>query len=107
MRFKKGDIVLVPFPFTDLSGRKLRPALVLYDSGFDVIVCFISSVLKVSSGFDIEVLRSEANGLKVNSVIKLTKMATLSRDLVLGRIGVLEDKYLKEVDEKLKEMFGL
>jgi hypothetical protein len=34
-------------------------------------------------------------------------MATLSRDLVLGRIGVLEDKYLKEVDEKLKEMFGL
>ena len=90
MRFKKGDIVLVPFPFTDLSGRKLRFALVLYDSGFDI-----------------EVLRSEVNGLKVNSVIKLTKMATLSRDLVLGRIGVLENKYLKEVDEKLKEMFGL
>jgi len=61
----------------------------------------------VSSGFDIEVLRSEVNGLKVNSVIKLTKMATLSKDLVLGRIGVLEDKYLEEVDEKLKEMFGL
>jgi mRNA interferase MazF len=47
------------------------------------------------------------NGLKVNSVIKLTKIATLSRDLVLGRIGVLEDKCLKEVDEKLKEMFSL
>ena len=62
----------------------------------------------MSSGFDIEVLRSEVNGLKVNSVIKLTKMATLSRDLVLGRVGVLEDKYLKkEVDEKFKEMFGL
>jgi hypothetical protein len=42
--------------------------LVLYDSGFDVIVCFISSVLKVSGEFDIEVLRSEMNGLK--AVIK-------------------------------------
>lgn len=41
----KGKIVLVPFPFTDLSSRKLRPALVLHEGNRDVVVAFISSRL--------------------------------------------------------------
>jgi mRNA interferase MazF len=39
----KGRIVLIPFPFTDLSASKLRPALVLYEGEQDVVVAFISS----------------------------------------------------------------
>ena len=39
----KGKIVAVPFPFTDLKGAKVRPALVVYDGHEDVIVAFISS----------------------------------------------------------------
>ena len=44
---KIGQIVLTPFPFTDLSGNKVRPALILgiQNRGDDVTVCFISSVL--------------------------------------------------------------
>jgi len=41
---KKGDIILVPFPFTDLSGSKNRPALVIADSELDVTVAFISTI---------------------------------------------------------------
>lgn len=39
----KGNIVLITFPFTDLSGSKLRPAVVLADTGSDMTVCFITT----------------------------------------------------------------
>ena len=38
----KGDIVLIPFPFTDLSGNKNRPAIILVDSEDDVTACFLT-----------------------------------------------------------------
>jgi len=107
MEFKKGEIVLVKFPFTDLSGSKLRPALILYDSGSDVIVAFISSVIREKGENEVKVLKSEINGLKVDSIIRVDKIATLSKGLIAGKIGELESEYINKVDELLKNMFGL
>jgi mRNA interferase MazF len=39
----KGDIVLITFPFTDLSGGKLRPAVILVDMPLDLTVSFITT----------------------------------------------------------------
>lgn len=104
---KKGNIVLVPFPFTDLTGSKLRPALILYSYGNDVVVAFISSSSKMISDYDILIKRSQRNGLKVDSVLKLTKVITLDKKLIIGKIGDLEEDILKQVDNKLIKIFEI
>lgn len=50
---KKGDVVLIQFPFTDLKGNKNRPAVVLLETENDVTVVFITTKLKWQSEFDV------------------------------------------------------
>jgi mRNA interferase MazF len=84
-----GSIVLTRFPFTDLSGDKRRPALVVSrdnDRRPDLVVCFITSVPR--SGPDIAPLAASADtGLKVASVVRFDKLATLDRSVVSGQLG--------------------
>lgn len=105
----KGAIVLVPFPFTDLSGHKVRPALVLSAAsrGEDCIVAFVTSVQKKPAIHDLAVTASIVNGLKVNSVVKVDKLATLQKKIILGELGILEPTHMKEIDKKLKSIFAL
>jgi mRNA interferase MazF len=104
---KKGDIILLSFPFTDLTGSKTRPALILAESLSDIVVCFITTQIKYTSDFDISIVQSERNGLKKPSIIRLNKIATINKDLVLGLLGILEERYLIRVDENLRLMFKL
>ena len=106
----KGTVILVPFPFTDLSGQKVRPAVVLYSDkrGEDCIVVFISSAkTKRVSRFDIAIVASSTNGLKVPSMIKVNKIATLQKKIVLGELGTLETPYMTKVNTKLRQLFSL
>jgi mRNA interferase MazF len=61
---KKGDIVLIPFPFTNLTAIKNRPALILIDSNEDITVSFITTELKWQEKFDVRLEPSYINGLK-------------------------------------------
>lgn len=104
---KKGDIILISFPFTDFSGNKVRPALVLSVSSLDVIVAFISTQLHRKEQVDIELAPSSVNGLKRISIIRLGKLLTIERKLVLGLLGNLDDEKLSELDNGLKKIFQL
>ncbi|MGB9759831.1 MAG: type II toxin-antitoxin system PemK/MazF family toxin [Thermoproteota archaeon] len=80
----KGKIVLIPFPFTDLTSTKLRPALVLLEGEKDVVVAFISSRLPRQPSLEDIIINEDhpefkQTGLKVPSVIKLDKVATISK----------------------------
>ena len=104
---KKGDIVLVPFPFTDLTGNKNRPALVLVDSDLDITAAFISTQLNWREESDVLLLPDTSSGLKKESLIRLSKLATIDKDLVIGRLGSLDETTLKLIDGNLKKIFKL
>ncbi len=106
----KGTVVLIPFPFTDLSGSKVRPAVVLAapQKGDDMIVVFISSApLKHTSPYAIPVSPSESNGLKIRSHIKIDKLATLQKGIAIGELGVIETDIQKKIDANLRKLFSL
>lgn len=103
----KGEIVLVPFPFTGLSGTKIRPAIVLFSNTLDVTVCFVTSELKWKESFDFVVQPDEVNGLKTQSLVRTGKIATLDKDLILGKLGELSAKYIGEMNSNLIELLQL
>ena len=108
----KGKIVLVPFPFTDLTAAKLRPALVLYEGDRDVVLAFISSKVYAGAGpAGVMVTPSHAgfskSGLKVDSVIRLDKIATVLKDLMVGELGELDDGLRAEVNAKFTKLFRI
>ena len=91
-----GDIVLLKFPFTDTKTYKKRPALVINDfNDGDIIVCRITSQMH-HSPYDINVDEWEKSGLKLPSVIRVHKLATLEKDMVEVVVG--------KIDNSLKEM---
>jgi mRNA interferase MazF len=105
----KGKIVLVLFPFTDLTAAKLRPALVIYEGEKAVVMAFISSKIPSElSEVDILITKDHASfrkaGLKVDSVIKLDKIATVLKDLIVGELGEVDEKLKQEVNQKLKRI---
>ena len=94
--FLFGSIVLTRFPFTDLSGDKRRPALVVSRDNnrrTDLVVCFITSIPR--TGPDMAPLAATAGtGLKVPSVVRFDKLATLDRSVIAGRLGAAPADWL-------------
>lgn len=114
MVLSKGDIVLVPFPFTDLTRTKLRPTVVLWadPNGSDVTLCFISSqnVSSIGSGeFVIDPSDAEFKGtqLKVASKVRVTRIVTLERQLVQRRLGKLGATQTQQLNAAMLQAFQL
>ena len=114
MALARGDIVLVPFPFTDLTARKVRPAVVVSPDPKhgDVVVAFISSVVTPASNPRDWVLHDShsdfgATGLKTTSAFRMGKLLTLHRALIFRRLGRVSPAIQRELDDKLRHAVGL
>ena len=103
----KGDIVLITFPFTDLTGSKLRPAVILVDTVLDLTVCFITTQLQWQETTDVLLMPSSSNGLRKQSLIRTSKIATLDKTLAKGLLGRLTSNELSDLNDKLKSMLRL
>lgn len=102
-RFVKGDVVVTPFPFTDLAGAKRRPALVVATlAGDDVILCQITSVAR-NDAYSIPLDAGDfiTGGLSRSSVIRPNRLFTADDGLILRSVGTVTPAKLSEVIEKL------
>jgi mRNA interferase MazF len=108
-------VVLVPYPFADLSGSKIRPALVISQDPqtHEVILAFISSRLPAGAPTPTEfVLRTDhpgfqMTGLERPSLFKMDKISTLQRSLIRRRLGHVPDGLASELNFRLKVALAL
>ena len=103
----KGDILLITFPFTDLSGTKLRPAVVLAETGTDITVCFITTQMQWQEPTDLVLNPSNTNGLKKLSLLRTSKIATLNISLARGFLGKLTGFELTALNNNLKQLLQI
>ena len=92
-----GDIVLLKFPFTDGKTFKRRPALIINDlNDGDIIVCRITSQIYKTEN-DVMIDNWEKSGLKLPSVIRVHKLATLEKEMVELLMGKIDNAIKKKV----------
>jgi mRNA interferase MazF len=108
----KGKIILIPVPYTDLAAAKLRPALVIFEGRLDLIVAAITSkMFNVFPELDVLIKAEDPEfyktGLKVSSVLKLTKISTVRKDLAEGELGKIDGDLRDEVNQKMKRIFEI
>jgi len=107
--FTKGDIVLYPFPYTDLTGQKLRPCLILSkEMKKDILLCQITSQNVSSDEFSINLNKNETlNGsLMINSLIRCNMLFTGDKTDVKRIICKLSSKKYEEVCKKINQIIS-
>jgi len=108
--FKKGDVVLIPFPFTDLTSAKTRPAVIVSTEAYEketgnFMVAMITSVPQ-STSYDCEVKDWRTANLLAPSWVRI-KIATINPKLVRYKPGSLTTVDLIEVDKRIRLAIGL
>ena len=110
--YRTGDVVLIPFPYTDLTATKTRPAVVvssdLYLANYpDLVVCYISSRLAIATkALDYVIREWKEAGLLKPSFLR-PKLATIVPDLVVLHVGALAAVDRGGLDRILRQALAL
>jgi mRNA interferase MazF len=112
MEFQRGDVVLIPFPYTDFSAAKTRPAVVisseLYHSlSQELLLAYVSSqVSQANPAIDHVLMDWKIAGLLKPSFVR-PKIAACDPALVVHRVGRISNRDMQEVDRRLYRALGL
>ena len=102
MKFQQRDIILVPFPFSDQSGKKVRPVIIVSNNKFndfsaDIIVCAITTnIIKDHYTIKIDNTELEENNIKEECCIKVENILKIDKKLIIKKIDrIKENKFVK------------
>src|SRR3989344_5171222 len=108
---KQRDIILLPFPFSDQSGVKVRPALILSNNNFnnssdDLIVCAITTMIKPSK-YSIVIGQDdiEAGVLYEKSSIKVETILKIDKTIVIKKIAAINKRTFSKVNSIINDIF--
>lgn len=103
-----GDVVVLPFPQTNLQTGKRRPALVVADlPGDDLVLCQITSQVR-SDGFSISLAQGDfqSGRLAQDSYIRPQRLFTVEKSVILYTVGLVTTPKLQEVKARLRQLFA-
>jgi len=102
-KFVKGEVVTLPFPFSNLAGTKRRPALVISDSmGDDVILCQITASRQDLFTVELKRLDFSVGSLPQDpSFIRPNKIFTAETSVIVNSVGTIKPEKYREVVEKI------
>ena len=108
--YNKWDIILVPFPFTNLKTTKKRPALIIspeeYNNKFDVVIAFITSKLDLEYRIGDYKIEDWTNAnLPKPSMVRM-KFATIDKSIIVKKLGRLAEKDQYNLKEILIDFFS-
>jgi mRNA interferase MazF len=102
--YKAGDILLVDFPFTGSAQSKPRPALVILDSGdADVLLARVTTQ-SWKTNYDVALVAWRQAGLLAPSIVRLHKLATLSKSRIQLQLGAIEAGDRKAISKVLSQI---
>ena len=115
---RRGDIVILDVPFSDRTGSKVRPALIVQDDDLnqrlsDTIVALITSSRRRFTGaasqlpIDLSTPEGRQSGLRAASVIQCENLVTIDKSFVLSTIGRLTGNLMSGIDGCLKAALGI
>ncbi len=109
--YNQWDIVLVPFPFTDLSRVKKRPTLIIspseYNKNGDVVIAFITSNVKAKPKYcDYLIKEWQKANLPKPSMIRM-KFATIDKEIIIKKLGILTNNDIGSFKKLLKNFFKI
>ena len=118
MKVRRGEVVIVDFPYSDQTGRKVRPALVVQSNVWnqrldDTILALITSSRHRKVGattqyfVDISTDEGQQTGLRLDSVVQCENLITYDQSLILRVIGSLSTSAMHRIDAYLKAVLGI
>ncbi|MBI3957937.1 MAG: type II toxin-antitoxin system PemK/MazF family toxin [Chloroflexi bacterium] len=117
MNAQRGAIVLVPFPFTDLTQQKPRPAVVVSSERFNrqsddaILVALSSNTKRPLADTDFVIWADDEDfagtGLRLSSVVRCGKLVTMHQSLILTKLGTMNDQRMTNILSLVTKALGL
>lgn len=106
MKYKQGNIVFIPYPYTDLSATKKRPVVIISKDSINrhnYIVAKITSVIRADK-FSFPIEQSDVDiPLKLKSEVRTDEVTTIHQSIVVTKFSTLKKSALKQLTERIKQ----